>query len=331
MIKIHEKLSKGETVDPQIVSTLLLAGVINITSQHDALEGMGVKIRELEHENVTNKLRIEALDNWVLQQNEVISVLNDKLSTMDDNGAIIQESSEIEAIKKKIISLEIDSRSVRASPNSRNERSKDKVQTKPKSCEDCGQSFSRNCDFEKHLDNHQKEKLFECDVCGKRFFLEWRLKKHTGVHLEVTRFCHYFNNDKPCPYSEIGCKFRHEKAGKCTFKECKNSLCQYNHKQDEAQENQIKGDENNAEAESINNQNEDRDVEIVEEGNNSNDESSNQEIAADTIDEIDTIEEYECHLCNSTHPSKVSREECCDHQECSVLECYSHRAVFKFS
>ena len=44
MIKIHEKLSKGETVDPQIVSTLLLAGVINITSQHDALEGMGDKI-----------------------------------------------------------------------------------------------------------------------------------------------------------------------------------------------------------------------------------------------------------------------------------------------
>ena len=88
---------------------------------------------------------------------------------------------------------------------------------------------------------------------------------------------------------------------------------------------------NDNEAESINNQNEDRDVEIVEEVNNSNDESSTQEIAADTIDEIDTIEEYECHLCNSVHPSKVSREECCDHQDCSVLECYSHRAVFKFS
>ena len=86
---------------------------------------------------------------------------------------------------------------------------------------------------------------------------------------------------------------------------------------------------NDNEAESINNQNEDRDVEIVEEVNNSNDESSNQEIAGDTIDEIDTIEEYECHLCNSVHPSQVSREECCDHRDCSFLECHSHPAFLK--
>ena len=77
-------------------------------------------------------------------------------------------------------------------------------------------------------------------------------------------------------------------------------------------------------AESINNQ-------IVEEVNNSSDESSNHETAADTTDEIDTIEEYECHLCNSVHPSQASREECCDHRDCSFLECHSHPAFFKLT
>ena len=38
MIKTHKKLSKGEQVDSQIVSNLLLGGVINIIAQRDTIE-----------------------------------------------------------------------------------------------------------------------------------------------------------------------------------------------------------------------------------------------------------------------------------------------------
>ena len=45
------------------------------------------------------------------------------------------------------------------------------------------------------------------------------------------KYCHYFNNDKRCPFSEIGCKFKHEISHECFHgKECAFSLCQYRHK-----------------------------------------------------------------------------------------------------
>ena len=44
------------------------------------------------------------------------------------------------------------------------------------------------------------------------------------------KHCHYFNNDKVCPYEEIGCMFRHEKSEPCKYKEfCKNKLCPFQH------------------------------------------------------------------------------------------------------
>ena len=37
MIEIHKKLSNGVTVEPKVVSGLLLGGVINIINQHDKI------------------------------------------------------------------------------------------------------------------------------------------------------------------------------------------------------------------------------------------------------------------------------------------------------
>ena len=42
------------------------------------------------------------------------------------------------------------------------------------------------------------------------------------------KFCHYFNNKKICPYSDIGCMFRHESAPNCNFRDkCSKNLCQF--------------------------------------------------------------------------------------------------------
>ena len=62
--------------------------------------------------------------------------------------------------------------------------------------------------------------------------LKWRLNKHQDMHSNsITKKCHYFNNDKPCPYEKIGCMFNHVVSEKCIFgKKCLNNLCSYQHK-----------------------------------------------------------------------------------------------------
>jgi hypothetical protein len=94
-----------------------------------------------------------------------------------------------------------------------------------KSPNKCCRKFLRNCDYEKHLESHDVHKNFGCNLCDKKFFLQ----KHMAVHDESTKSCHFFNYGKLCPYENIGCMFRHVKAGKCTFANCMNSLCQYDH------------------------------------------------------------------------------------------------------
>ena len=67
------------------------------------------------------------------------------------------------------------------------------------------------------------------------FVLEWRLKKHRNIHTEKAanlKFYHYYNNYKTCPYSDLGCMFRHEDSPICLGKnKCINKLCQFKHHQ----------------------------------------------------------------------------------------------------
>ena len=53
MVKMHEKLSKGENVDPASTSSLILGGNINILIQHGAIEELSGKLKAFEEENVT--------------------------------------------------------------------------------------------------------------------------------------------------------------------------------------------------------------------------------------------------------------------------------------
>ena len=81
------------------------------------------------------------------------------------------------------------------------------------------------------MDSHKTKKSFKCDVFEMEFHLKWRLNKHTDGHTgEKKTKCHYFNNKKTCPFSEIGCKFQHEESAECLFKEfCTNDKCQFRH------------------------------------------------------------------------------------------------------
>ena len=82
-------------------------------------------------------------------------------------------------------------------------------------CEECEKSVKE----ESHLENHMKRvhSKFECDECDKVFKHETNLEKHKeAVHEDVELFCHFFNNDKDCPYQEE-CIFLHEESEECKF------------------------------------------------------------------------------------------------------------------
>ena len=104
-------------------------------------------------------------------------------------------------------------------------------------CKTCSVSFTRIFELEKHLGQHHKSlPRFKCDTCGKEFLLKWRLEKHQDNHMDPERKkCHYFNNNKKCPYEELGCMFVHEKSEKCKFDDiCANRLCPFRHSSNES-------------------------------------------------------------------------------------------------
>ena len=109
-------------------------------------------------------------------------------------------------------------------------------------CDECEKSFKDESKLQEHIKKHIK---FPCDDCGKMFDFEITLEKHNeAVHGgDIHLFCHFFNNDKKCPYdsSEDGgddkCIFDHEIADVCKFGSgCERKMCMYSHGRDNIEE-----------------------------------------------------------------------------------------------
>ena len=89
-------------------------------------------------------------------------------------------------------------------------------------------TFEQNSDLERHIEEeHEKNRKYECYKCGKTFALRWRLGKHQESHgSSKNKKCHYFNNNKVCPFEEIGCMFAHIVSDMCMFgQKCSHKLC----------------------------------------------------------------------------------------------------------
>ena len=99
------------------------------------------------------------------------------------------------------------------------------------SCDFCDVIFNESWQYEMHLESHSKTKDKKCGVCGKAFFLEWRFRQHVNVHENPNiKNCHYYNNNKVCPFDTVGCKFKHVKSKQCKNPtNCKNKLCSMQH------------------------------------------------------------------------------------------------------
>ena len=92
MIDTHNKLVSGEKVDHVAVSELLLGGLINKLFE---------RIINVEHENHTNKLRLQTLENWIRKIDEQIKEVSKKTKK-----PMQYESLEIKTIEKKISRLQ---------------------------------------------------------------------------------------------------------------------------------------------------------------------------------------------------------------------------------
>ena len=99
-------------------------------------------------------------------------------------------------------------------------------------CEDCDSEFPQRFKLELHMmKDHKQDKIYKCKDCEAGFVFKWRLKKHMKAHTQTKiRSCHYFNNNKECPFSEVGCKFSHQLTTQCKFGQgCRIRLCQFQH------------------------------------------------------------------------------------------------------
>ena len=107
MIQTHKKL-EIRVVDPGTLNVLVLGAIVNILCQSEALEQLEEKVKILEQENITNKVKVEYLETWVIKQHDLINDLNHKFSRLDKNGVLVKESSDIESLRTKVVGIEID-------------------------------------------------------------------------------------------------------------------------------------------------------------------------------------------------------------------------------
>ena len=207
MVETHRKLLKGDQVEPKLVNTLLIGGVLNILNQSESMEDLEKIVKALEYKDVSNKAKIEYLENWVVKQNNVIEDLSEKLSRVDENGVFTKESKDVESLRKKIVSIEIDVSSMRRKTPTLSENPNQKKKIK---CNECSETFNQTCQLEIHMEEkHETDKQFKCSICEKDFVLNWRLKKHMNIHSERPKVCRYYVNKEACPYERIGCMFQH--------------------------------------------------------------------------------------------------------------------------
>ena len=173
--------------------------------------------------------------------------------------------------REEIVKKVLDCNVCKETFNSRNELNahRKSKHTKQIKCQFCEETFDENYKLENHLIKHET-KGYKCDECEKTFHLEWRFHKHQLSHNSTTiRKCHYFNNDKICPFEEIGCMFMHETSSKCKYdKLCRLKLCSFQHER--------------------------RD--ITKNVDNERSEILNEEIVTDTESDSE-IDELECHTC----------------------------------
>ena len=75
--------------------------------------------------------------------------------------------------------------------------------------------------------NHKK---YSCDQCDKTFKYEDTKEKHIKIsHENLKIYCHYYNNEKECPFDD-DCVYLHEDSVDCKYGDlCERDMCMFKH------------------------------------------------------------------------------------------------------
>ena len=106
-------------------------------------------------------------------------------------------------------------------------------------CDECDKSFRSENQLIIHQKKHEK---FECEECGNDYNFEGLLEKHNeAVHGSMKIFCHYFNNEKECPFDDQFI-FVHEDSPVCRYgKGCERLLCMFQHEEKDESDEEEEG------------------------------------------------------------------------------------------
>lgn len=94
-------------------------------------------------------------------------------------------------------------------------------------CDQCNKEFDQGWKLSAH---EKKHKRYQCDKCENCYEYLDILKKHKLVSHENTKlYCHFYNNEKTCPYDER-CIFLHKDSKFCKYDTyCERDLCMFKH------------------------------------------------------------------------------------------------------
>ena len=212
-----------------------------LNEEHDALV---VKVKVLE--NLVKELASQLKEKGVEQEKYNTDRIDFLYKKVEEHDTQIKEVKD-NSTKKKVSEEEFECSECDLKFKDKGLLKKHKKAThsfkpsKDKNCEHCGEKFAQNFELELHLKSHSEAEMYSCDQCDKTFVLKWRQKHHMKGH-ESKIFCHYFNNQKMCPFEELGCMFLHADSQKCKFQgNCSNKLCQFKHMDEDSEtEDKIK-------------------------------------------------------------------------------------------
>ena len=184
---------------------------------------------------MTVKILSERFDKEVKNLKETVKILEKRLNESDEKVKQLEEK----LAENKEEPLNHDEREIKCKVCEQIFEKENRLKKHVKvchptqvACHTCSARFNKNSDLEIHLEEYHKiSKQFQCDQCDKTFALKWRFAKHMQGHANKDiKYCHFFNNQKTCPFEKIGCMFLHQHADICIFGvKCKNKLCQFKH------------------------------------------------------------------------------------------------------
>ena len=188
---------------------------------------------------MTAKLSLKSLQQQINVMTEEVKEVNSKLADVEnelnhvkEELKLLKDKETVETTEENNFNCQICDETFTTKQNLKSHMRSTHSDTTKIKCKFCDNVFEKNSDLENHIKrNHDSMEKFDCNKCDKKFALKWRLRKHQEIHEKMNiKKCHYYNNQKSCPFELIGCMFEHSLAGKCKFgKMCKNQLCSYEH------------------------------------------------------------------------------------------------------